>query len=162
MLFEEVFEDLVEIEMKSGERVRMIGMKYPYFSCWYRETYQAGNERRYKSISEAVCGIKRVVDIEVDSLKRAGIWEKLSKEERAAVEGGELVESGVVEKVEKVKGVKRVGEKIPNKLHCNKCNKDLATNSNQLKLQVERSGKSMEEFIGTYKCRSCKKLDNLK
>ena len=46
---------------------------------------------------------------------------------------------------------------IPKKLHCGVCNRDLATTPDQFRAQVQKSGLSQEEFVSSYRCRSCRK-----
>jgi len=73
------------------------------------------------------------------------------------VEPVELVEPVEIQKARTRKPADPRNAGIPKKLHCHVCNRNLGTSPDQFRKQVEKSGKSQEEFCNSYHCRSCRK-----
>ena len=73
-----------------------------------------------------------------------------------ATEASEVVEP-VIQKARTRKPNNPENALVPKKLHCQGCGKDLGTTPDQFRKQVEKSGLGKEEFISSYKCRSCRK-----
>jgi hypothetical protein len=186
MTFDTLFDDLTELEAKEGGVVKVVRARYPYILCWFREHYWAGNEIRFKTTGEAVCGIRRFNEFwAVDLKKDWGVMGELTYEqskeieERAVIEEkgsrgkskSEVVSAGAggvvslpLDKPQEPQEPKRRGRApnplnagIPKKLHCQVCNRDLATTPDQFRAQVQKSGLSQEEFVASYKCRGCRK-----
>lgn len=185
MTFDALFEDLNEIETKEGNRVRVVRLRYPHILCWYRDFYWSGNSIQYKAPGEAICSPLHLDKFKVGNIRKDwGIWEQLSQAQQLELEAREVIEENASRPGRKPKREAQEAEAVvepeitvpaiqttrkprkptnpenallPKKLHCQRCGKDLGTTPDQFRKQVEKSGLSSEEFIGSYKCRSCRK-----
>ena len=143
-----LLEEFEELETRAGETVYFVKLYQPNkIQCWKQTREQ----------NEILMSVLQVRDVSIEELKRMKLWDQLTAAIQKEVEQHEATyRNAVQERMDHARSKRQKKyPNIPRELECTQCHERQMVSPGVTSQRVEKSGKTLDDWLGEYKCQKC-------